>query len=226
MTRNTRSLGLGLPGSVQVRILDWTIPPEDWTWDSPNAIAGSTVSTPDKQGVSECASEETLKPPFDLIVTSDTVYNAALTTPLLRTLHHILQLSQPTPPKRLKHAFPPMYVALENRDPEHTSAFFKEAQDKWSLVSKRIPSARVRRGMSRSSLGEWRSEDWNGVQIWQLVLVLLVRRLAVGSRSVEVKEFLPKATLNLFVLGDFKQRKANCSRRCLIADQDEGRDLR
>ena len=38
-----------------------------------------------------------LGPPFDLIITADTVYNPSLTTPLLRTIKHLCLISHPLP---------------------------------------------------------------------------------------------------------------------------------
>ena len=127
----------------------------------------------------------TLSPPFDLIITSDTVYKAELTTPLLRSIHHILHLSHssvPPPSKRTKHAFPPVYVALENRDPQQTASFLREAQERWSLSAKKVPMVRLRRSLGRSGLGEWKSEDWRGVEVWQMCVIKEVQSDA-GSKQ-------------------------------------------
>lgn len=70
--------------------------------------------------------------------------------------------------KRSRLAFPPVYVALETRDPDQVSAFFEEADESWSLSAKKVPMGRIRRSMSRYGLGEWKAEEWDGVEIWQM----------------------------------------------------------
>lgn len=161
---------LYLPGSIQVRTLDWTVSPSDWTWESEDFVA-STLPKPDNFRGGLQNPKLTLNPPFDIIITSDTVYNAELTIPLLRTIHHILYLSQLSMRgRRTKHAPLPIYVALENRDPEQIASFFREAREQWSLSAKKVPVIRLKRALSHGGLGDWNREDWKGVEIWQMGL--------------------------------------------------------
>lgn len=162
-----------LPGTVQVRALDWTISPSEWNWDDGTFIA----PTSNCGYVSSCNRNTNLRPPFDLIVSSDTVYNPSLTTPLLRTIHHLLHLtsgrqssSKPSR-KKSKNPFPPVLLALEARDPEQIASFFQIARNDWELGGKRVPIPRVRRAMGRSGLGDWKSEDWDGVEVWELSVI-------------------------------------------------------
>ncbi|EJD05816.1 uncharacterized protein FOMMEDRAFT_104080 [Fomitiporia mediterranea MF3/22] len=168
--RNTRETCL--LGSVQVRALDWTVPPDNWNWDNPLSIAGTLpdgdVGTGrlDKQGLEE----ELLGPPFDLILTSDTIYSRELVTPLLRTIKHLALLSTPQLQSPSK-SHPPIYLALEVRDPTLVSYFFTQARVEWGMDAQRVSTPRIRRAMSRSGLGDWKREDWEGVEVWRLHLL-------------------------------------------------------
>ncbi|KAI5122063.1 hypothetical protein M0805_006047 [Coniferiporia weirii] len=161
-------------GTIQVRALDWTVPPETWTWTDPARVASqppassASVMMPEN----DCNADAPLGPPFDLILTSDTVYTPALTGPLLRTLRHLCLLSASPNSKekrRPKHA--PLYLALEARDPALISSFFAQARETWSLGAARVPMQRVRRAMTRGGLSNWEREDWEGVEVWKLELL-------------------------------------------------------
>ena len=151
-------------GNVQTRVLDWTIDPSEWCWNNSNSVA-TAVQDHDKQ--SGC-DQGLLGPPFDLIVTADTVYLTSLVTPLLRTLNHLCKLSQQNHVVgKSKPHRPLVYVALENRDPGLLESFLKEAREQWGFSTTRVPDRRIERALERRRM-DWKREDWVGVQVWKL----------------------------------------------------------
>ncbi|KAL5529234.1 hypothetical protein ACEPAG_5219 [Sanghuangporus baumii] len=187
-----------LLGTVQVRALDWTVPPEEWNWSDPECVTGSStisdsgdirIQTRMARGVTdESSGEELLGPPFDLILTADTVYSPDLIMPLLRTIKHLILLSASPPQhtviseskseskysnskQKQKKSWPPVYLALEKRDPVQLASFFSQAHDIWGLGAQRIPTPRIRRAMSRTGFSHWKKEDWEGVEVWKLYLL-------------------------------------------------------
>ena len=201
--RNTRllherngSIHTDCTGTVQVRELDWTVEPKEWTWDDPACIASpqhknractEMVNRKDcLNHKSDATESKLLFPPFELIVTSDTLYSASLVTPLLRTLHHLCLLSTSTPPHVPDTASdvvegkptegspfttpsksPIIYLAIENRDPGLVSSFLTEAKEEWGFSLSRIPYRRIIRAMERGGLN-WAKSEWEGVEIWKL----------------------------------------------------------
>ncbi|KAL5490284.1 hypothetical protein ACEPAI_5117 [Sanghuangporus weigelae] len=190
-----------LLGRVQVRALDWTVPPEEWNWSDPECVTGSSTMTDsdairirtqmarevtdDSDENFEARGEALFGPPFDLIVTADTVYSPDLIMPLLRTIKHLILLSASPPQhtivsesklkfnskQKQKKSCPPVYLALEKRDPAQLASFFSQAHDIWGLGAQRIPTPRIRRAMSRVGLSHWKKEDWEGVEVWKLYLL-------------------------------------------------------
>ncbi|QRW26975.1 methyltransferase domain protein [Rhizoctonia solani] len=89
LTQNIQRNAQNLPGSVQVRELDWCVPPERWDWSDPSSITSPRAYIGDP--------ELRVAPPvFDLIVTADTLYVPHLTPHLLRTLDHLQALTPVT----------------------------------------------------------------------------------------------------------------------------------
>ncbi|GAA6004733.1 hypothetical protein JCM10207_000996 [Rhodosporidiobolus poonsookiae] len=131
-------------GRIERRVLDWFQQPDEWTWRSENDP------------------EAALEPPFDLIVTADTVYDPALSEPLLRTLHGLASLSPSAP----------IYLALERRDPALVSSFLSSAAADWSLKPSRVDHARLLKLVSsREGTLAWEDEsEWDGVEVWKLKL--------------------------------------------------------
>ncbi|OCB84235.1 hypothetical protein A7U60_g8912 [Sanghuangporus baumii] len=191
-----------LLGTVQVRALDWTVPLEEWNWSDPESVTGSSsmtesgdirIRTRMAREVTdenfEAPGEELLGPPFDLIITADTVYSPDLIMPLLRTIKHLILLSASpsqhtiaseskseskskfNSKQKQKKSCPPVYLALEKRDPAQLASFFSQAHDTWGLGAQRIPTPRIRRAMSRAGLSHWKKEDWEGVEVWKLYLL-------------------------------------------------------
>lgn len=144
-------------GTIQIRELDWLVPPESWDWTNPIAVAStnsspsSTVTRPDDPTV--------LRPPFDLIISSDTIYLAELVQPLLRALHAAVTAS----------GSPPVFLCIERRDPALLDRALAEAKDVWGFTATRVGHRRVSRAMEKAGL-KWTKEDWAGVEIWKLKL--------------------------------------------------------
>ncbi|CAE6488416.1 unnamed protein product [Rhizoctonia solani] len=144
-----------LPGSVQVRELDWCVPPEQWDWSDPTSIT------------SPRAYNDPVAPaPFDLIVTADTLYMPHLTPHLLRTLDHIQALTPVTgssSPSTSRTKRPTTLIALERRDPLVIDSAL--ALVPGSLA--RIPHKKLSKAMQ--GLGwNWDASDWQGVEVWKV----------------------------------------------------------
>ncbi|KAG6878702.1 hypothetical protein C0993_011517 [Termitomyces sp. T159_Od127] len=142
-------------GSIQVRELDWTVPPDDWTWDHPSAVASPSASLPSSDA-------GLLRPPFDLICTADTVYDASLVQPLLRTLHALCIASTAT-------RTPPVYLCLERRDPALVDRCLSDARHTWGFHVQQIPRRKLAKAMHKAGMN-WPREDWEGIEIWKFTL--------------------------------------------------------
>ncbi|EGG09739.1 uncharacterized protein MELLADRAFT_47341 [Melampsora larici-populina 98AG31] len=92
---------------------------------------------------------------FDLIVTTDTVYTSELLRPLLMTLKNLSDSS--TRP-------PPIYLALERRDPALVESFFKMA-DQLNFKADRIDHSSL---VKLTEQMGWELDDWEGVEVWKL----------------------------------------------------------
>ncbi|KAH9857009.1 hypothetical protein C2E23DRAFT_721079 [Lenzites betulinus] len=146
-------------GNVQVRVLDWTVPPDHWVWDDAQTIASAQVEKPHPAG----QPGPLLGPPFDLILTSDTIYSADLVTPLLRALHALCHVSA----SELRT--PPVYLCLERRDPALTDYALSQAKDPWNFKVERIPHKKLAKAIEKAG-AHWEKGDWEGVEIWKLSL--------------------------------------------------------
>lgn len=151
--------------------LDWTVPIAQWRWDQPSYIARQSQNS----SVEEITTTKTdceppgdnLTAPYDLIVTADTLYTADLITPLLRSLHHLSQLS--TLPGA-KYSCP-VYLAIERRDPALMDRAFDECSGIWSFKVERIRVAKIKKVLERAGVS-WVNEKsmWEGVEIWKMRL--------------------------------------------------------
>lgn len=161
---------LNLPSSsgiIQVRELDWTTPPEQWLWDDPRVIASPRA----RECTSPAPGDETsatdpeffLAPPFDLIITADTLYSPELVDPLLRTLRALIVVS--TTPERSPQSF----LALERRDPALIDGALAAASEKWGMVCKRVAHRRLAKALEKGGT-TWPREDWEGVEVWEIAL--------------------------------------------------------
>ena len=155
--------------ALEARALDWFAPPESWDFTLPSI-------TPPLPAPSSCATPTPLlTPPFDLLLTSDTAYDPALSSPLLRTLHHLARMSGVRPA--------PVLLALENRDPALIDAFLRSARDEWGFKCSRVDDGRLGRLMGEGGLG-WVPEDWEGVEVWKLV-ARRTARVGKGAQGAE-----------------------------------------
>ena len=105
-----------------------------------------------------------LQPPFDLILSADTVYTHELIAPLLRVIHALSTASH-----ALSHRYPFALVCVERRDPSVLDAFLAEARSTWNFSVERIPRTKLAKSLEKGGLN-WDSSDWDGVEIWKLRL--------------------------------------------------------
>ena len=156
VARNLANLPLD-SGTIQIRALDWSIPPSEWTWEHQSVIASTTAATAPSERDSQL-----LAPPFDLIITSDTVYSTHLVEPLLQALAHLFTISVIRTSAQ-KARYPPLYVCIERRDPTLVEQFLASARRTFSVT--RIPPRKVSEAMEKNGL-VWVKEDWEGMEIW------------------------------------------------------------
>ncbi|GAA5960562.1 hypothetical protein JCM8115_003224 [Rhodotorula mucilaginosa] len=146
-------------GRIRAAALDWfTFDRDAWRWPS------SGEDDDDQDGGDARH--------VDLITTADTVYDPSLSEPLLRTLHGLSLLSSlssssgsPTPP--------PIYLALEARDPALIASFFQlAASSTFGFKCSRIDPSRIKKLVeNEKGTLAWQDEaDWEGVELWKLVL--------------------------------------------------------
>ncbi|PCH38096.1 hypothetical protein WOLCODRAFT_114823 [Wolfiporia cocos MD-104 SS10] len=183
-------------GRIKVRALDWTVPPEQWTWADPHAVA-LHGSRPDnvlrdteqaqKSGRVEVERDANiLGPPFDLILTADTLYAPEAVHPLLRTLHALASAasssSSPTSPapstSHATAASTSLSTPNARRDPQLVDRALADASAVWGFTTERVPHRRLARALERAG-AQWDKADWEGVEIWKLALT------ADGARSGE-----------------------------------------
>jgi hypothetical protein len=144
-------------GIIQIRELDWLVPPESWDWTNPIAVASTNSYT--STTVPRADDTTILKPPFDLIISSDTIYATELVQPLLRALHAAVTAS----------SSPHVYLCIERRDSALVDHCLSEARDVWGFTVTRVNHRRVSKAMEKGGL-KWKKEDWDGVEIWRLKL--------------------------------------------------------
>ncbi|KAI0302096.1 hypothetical protein BC826DRAFT_1151311 [Russula brevipes] len=130
-------------GTIQTRELDWLVSPESWDWTNPVAVASTNSYTP--QSSVTRANDTLLQPPFDLVISSDTIYTPELVQPLL------------------------LFLCIERRDSAVIDRALSEAEGIWGFTVTRINHSRVSKAMEKGGL-KWKKEDWDGVEIWKLKL--------------------------------------------------------
>lgn len=161
-------------GVVQVRELDWSVAPSAWKWNDPVSITSprnEPSQTSEQFDQPKLTSDVEMSPPFDLIITSDTIFSAELAPHLLRTIQHLAQISGVSGTKAGQVLHPPAYLALENRDPFLVDKTLREAKDVWGFDVSRVPHAKVGAAMRKGGV-DWEDEEWEGIEIWKLQLVL------------------------------------------------------
>lgn len=143
-------------GDVEVRELDWLVQPEDWDWDSVESITGPELQS-EEMGRPKKGGD--IGPPFNLVVTADTLYHQDLVAPLLRTIKSISIQS------RKGRKYPPVYVALERRDPEVIEHALELAKRE-RFDCKKVPDGKIVKCLESVEY-KWEKEDWEGVEIWK-----------------------------------------------------------
>lgn len=141
-------------GDVRVRELDWFVHPDEWDWSGARSIAP-------REELEEPEMDDCTSPPFDLIVTADTLYHQDLVVPLLRAIRAISIQS------RRGGKFPPVFVALERRDSEVIKQALELAK-KERFHCKKVPDGKVRKCLDVAGF-KWEREDWEDIEIWRWV---------------------------------------------------------
>ncbi|KAF9005572.1 hypothetical protein BDQ17DRAFT_1353395 [Cyathus striatus] len=169
LASNIRNNASNLPpsaGLIQIRHLDWLVSPHSWSWNDPLVIASpSSSSTLPEQ----LPPSHLIQPPFDLIISADTVYDSALVQPLLRTCHALSTLSIAASPDA--HV-PTVLLCLERRDPALVDNLIYEAHHTWNFIVHRIPHRRLAKIIQKSNPA-WTKDDWHSIEIWKLKLAPL-----------------------------------------------------
>lgn len=163
LEKNIRNNLPALPigsGIIQIRELDWSVPPEKWIWDHEHAIASNSPLT----SAAQPDSLALLRPPFDLIFSADTVYATELIEPMLRTLHALSVLSASA-----SHShFPPILLCIERRDPLLVDHLLASAKEKWNFSIERIPAKKLIKAVEKGAM--WDKAEWDGVELWKIRL--------------------------------------------------------
>ncbi|KAF9567556.1 hypothetical protein CPC08DRAFT_626665 [Agrocybe pediades] len=156
---NLSALPIG-SGTIQIKELDWCVPPENWTWDHESIIASPALLTPTGQASTPA------HPQFDLIISADTVYSTELVEPILRTLHHLSVISASN---SASHP-PPILLCIERRDPMLVDSLLASAKHNWGFSVEQIPRRKLVKAVEKSS--KWEKSEWDDVELWKLKLIL------------------------------------------------------
>lgn len=158
LQRNIDSNRVNLPagsGRIQVRELDWTVEPGKWSWSDASRIASHDLQEDLQESTNGV---ETLNPPFDLVLTADTVYIPQLLTPLFRTLQYLSCGGSTT-----------VFLALERRDSRLVDEALLQAHHTWLFTPQRIPNKKISKALIKAGC-RWDRSEWEGVEIWKLIL--------------------------------------------------------
>ncbi|KZT60408.1 hypothetical protein CALCODRAFT_492456 [Calocera cornea HHB12733] len=123
-------------GAVEVQAVDWREPLDCALW--------------------------ALGPPYDLILSADTVYHPSLVGPLLDTLASLARLSTPLGKTRSC----PVLLCLERRDPALVDEALREAKARFA--GRRVGQGSLRKAVAR---GGGMQGDWEGVELWRFTLL-------------------------------------------------------
>lgn len=163
--RNTARFALG---GITATDLDWcTFPSDALHHDS---------GLPQDQHPPPESLEQWLRP-WDSIVTTDTIYHADLIEPLIKTLRTLSLLAasakriysqSKNPNETDEPSYPPVYVALENRDPKLVNNAL-DAAKAHGFILKRISQSRVDKCLLKSGWSWDRDakQDYDGIQLWK-----------------------------------------------------------
>lgn len=154
-------------GSITAKDLDWCTFPSDVT-------SNETDQLHDQNSPSESLAQ--WRQPWDSIVTTDTIYHADLVEPLIKTLRSLSILAASAKQMERKDGsetvddlfYPPVYVALENRDPKLVNTAL-EAAKAHGFILKRISQSRVDKCLLKTGWSWDRDakQDYDGIQLWK-----------------------------------------------------------
>lgn len=183
------NIGSANEATIECKELDWSVPPERWAWRDPLRVTqrspqdSSQPTDLEREMNSMDGTRRQLGPPFDLIVTADTLYTPSLVEPLLRSLHHLALASMPSnersnktgPSGKLKTQLScPIFVAVERRDPQLMDSTFEACSRVWGFKIERIRSIKIRKSLEKAGLSWERDAEgasaWDGVEIWKMRL--------------------------------------------------------
>ena len=143
------------------------VEPDQWSWTDMKSVSSPFLNENPSAG-------DPVGPPFDLIVTSDTVYIPQLAQPLLRTIHSLASLSF------ARGKSPLILLCFERRDPLLIDRTLNDARQVWGFKPERIPHKKLVQAMDKAGL-KWDREDWNGVELWNLKLAKSWKGTAAGE---------------------------------------------
>lgn len=160
LDKNIRNNRAQLSGTVHVRELDWTVPPDKWVWSDGLVIASQFPPS------APLDDEHSLKLPFQLIFSADTVYKEALIEPLLRTLHGLSMISV-IASKSLRG--PPILICIERRDPLVVDRLLLEAKQIWNFDVERVSLRKIAKALEKGGV-QWEKNEWDSIEIWKMKL--------------------------------------------------------
>ncbi|KAN0076983.1 hypothetical protein V8E55_010838 [Tylopilus felleus] len=109
--------------------------------------------TPTDDPADTCGTHNLLTPPFDLIVSSDTL--VSLVQPFFRTVRALAAANRDMEK-------PPLFLlALERRD----SQFIDAALACAPMPLTQVPMKKIRKALERAGV-RWDRSEWEGVEIW------------------------------------------------------------
>ena len=132
------------------------VEPEHWSWAGEKSVSSPSLPK-------DPPTDNPIGPPFDLIMTSDTVYIPRLAQPLLRTIHALASLSS------AGGRCPLILLCFERRDPLLIDRTLNDARQLWGFRPERVPHKKLVQAMDKAGL-KWDKEDWDGVELWKLKL--------------------------------------------------------
>ncbi|KAI5810885.1 hypothetical protein DFH27DRAFT_475724 [Peziza echinospora] len=160
--------------TIDVKVLDWRAPPEEWRWDVSGWISQAN-QVHDGTKIDSHNVQAGIRPPFDLIISSDTVYEKTLVEPLVQTLHALCMLSC----RKLKSAtsekkvYPMVLLSLERRDYDVVNHALNVAKT-YGFSCTMVPRQKLLEQQHASdAVGKGRGGgmgEWDGVEIWKLKL--------------------------------------------------------
>ncbi|KAI0094008.1 hypothetical protein BDY19DRAFT_902689 [Irpex rosettiformis] len=147
-------------GTIEVRVLDWNVPPMEWIWQDDRVIASETRN-PSESNSPTLEATTRLAPAFDLIISADTVYSPSLVAPLLRAVDHLSKQTSGDEPARTQQ--PSIFICLERRDPIVIERLLDEAKKTYTI--EQVPERTMLQTMEKNGL-TWNKNDWDGLEIW------------------------------------------------------------